>query len=64
MIDATLGWSEFVLFAMNLIGGYIIGKSKGYAEGWIDGLGSEIPKHTFWLTYDEDSCSIKGRGSR
>jgi hypothetical protein len=64
VIDATLGWGEFVLFAMNLIGGYIIGKSKGYAEGWIDGLGSESPKYTFWLIYDEDSCSIKERGPR
>ena len=64
MIDATLGWGEFVLFAMTLIGGYIIGKSKGCAEGWIDGLGSESPKYTFWLVYDEDSCSIKERGPR
>ena len=64
MIDATLGWGEFGLIAMNFIGGYIFGKSKGYAEGWVDGVRSESPKYTFWLTYDEDSSSIKGRGSR
>jgi hypothetical protein len=64
VIDATLGYGEFVLLAMFLSGGYIIGKSKGYAEGWIDGIASENPKYTFWLTYDEESRSIKERGPR
>jgi len=64
VIDAILGYGEFVLLAMFLSGGYIIGKSKGYAEGWIDGIDSENPKYTFWFTYDEESRSIKVRGSR
>jgi hypothetical protein len=62
MIEASIGLGEILLYGIGITGGYLIGRARGYARGWLDGIRSEDPAHTFHLEYDEDSRSIEWSG--